>query len=277
MLLVGLLDPLTRLTLNRIERPRNHKDIIDKLTEENKPVSATTPVFDAKWRFFWRIGPQPPSTRFPSLNPQPVIPAEFPEWKDIMDMWGNKMLNALCSVAEMAAQGFGMPSDAFTSRMLNGPHLLAPTASDFNKYAKIGTVLAGFHSDLNFMTIHGKSRYPGLSVWTRDGKRVGVAVPDGCLLVQAGKQFEYLTGGYVHAGYHEVVVNDNTLNTIAKRKAAGKSLWRISSTLFGHIQSDQLLTPLAPFDNDDAKLAFPEIYTGEFVRRELQAIALDRS
>ena len=101
-----------------------------------------------------------------------------------MDMWGNKMIAALLTVAEMTASGFNMPADTFTSRLQFGPHLLAPTGSDFNKYAKEGTVLAGFHTDLNFFTIHGKSRFPGLRIWTREGKRVGVVVPDGCLLIQ---------------------------------------------------------------------------------------------
>ena len=42
------------------------------------------------------------------------------------------------------------------------PHLLAPTASDLVKYGEKDTILAGFHTDLNFLTIHGRSRYPGL-------------------------------------------------------------------------------------------------------------------
>ena len=51
----------------------------------------------------------------------------FPEWPDVMTAWGNKMLEAVHTVAEMAAVGFGLPSDAFTERMAYGPHLLAPT------------------------------------------------------------------------------------------------------------------------------------------------------
>ena len=47
-----------------------------------------------------------------------------------------------------------------------------------------GTVLAAIHYDLNFMTIHGKSRFPGLYVWSRTGKKMAVRIPDGCLLVQ---------------------------------------------------------------------------------------------
>lgn len=94
------------------------------------------------------------------------------------------MISAVFTLAEMAAVGFHMPADAFTKRMEFGPHLLAPTGSNFNKYNKVGTVLAGFHYDLNFLTIHGKSRFPGLFVWTRDGTKTPVSVPDGCLLVQ---------------------------------------------------------------------------------------------
>ena len=56
--------------------------------------------------------------------------------------------------------------------MTNGPHLLAPTGSDMSKFGTIGTVFAGFHYDLNFLTIHGKSNYPGLYIWLRNGTRM---------------------------------------------------------------------------------------------------------
>ena len=93
------------------------------------------------------------------------------------------------------------------------PHLLAPTSSDLTKYGQKDTILAGFHSDLNFLTIHGRSRYPGLNIWARNtGQRIGVQIPPGYnLLVQAGKQLEHITGGLIKAGFHEVVVNDQTL------------------------------------------------------------------
>jgi isopenicillin N synthase-like dioxygenase len=74
--------------------------------------------------------------------------------------------------------------------------------------------LAGFHTDLNFLTIHGRSRYPGLHIWARNtGKRIPVKFPPTgrYLLVQAGKQLEHLTGGLVKAGFHEVVVNESTV------------------------------------------------------------------
>jgi isopenicillin N synthase-like dioxygenase len=257
-----------------IERARNHCTRVGAYGPDDKPLSPCPPEFDKKWRFFWRVGPQPQKTEFPQMNADPVIPPEFPEWKDTMDMWGGKMINAVYTLAEMAAVGFNMPPDAFTSRMQMAPHLLAPTGSDFNKFNTQGHILAGYHYDLNFMTIHGKSRFPGLYLWTRDGKKMTVNIPDGCLLVQAGKQYEYLTGGHVLAGFHEVVITPATLNVIKRRKDAGESLWRVSSTLFSHVASDQVLEPLAPFNSPDAVQTFPPIKAGNQVKAELEAISL---
>ncbi|KAF2533823.1 hypothetical protein F2Q70_00032083, partial [Brassica cretica] len=72
---------------------------------------------DHKWRYMWRVGPRPSNTRFKELNSEPVIPEGFPEWKEVMDSWGYKMISAVEVVAEMAAIGFGLPKDAFTSLM----------------------------------------------------------------------------------------------------------------------------------------------------------------
>lgn len=180
------------VTKDLIELPRNHCKILGTMGPNNKPLSPCPPELDPKWRFFWRTGPRPIKTEFPSENMDAVIPTEFPQWKEVMDMWGGEMTDALFTLAEMAAIGFNLPYDAFTSLMIYGPHLLAPTGSDFNKYGNIGTVLAGFHYDLNFLTIHGKSRFPGLYIWTRDGKRTAVVVPDGCLIVQVSSVVDQL-------------------------------------------------------------------------------------
>ena len=75
---------------------------------------------------------------------------------------------------------------------------------DLERYGAAGTCYAGYHYDLNFLTIHGKSRFPGLAVWLQDGRRMPVSIPDGCLLIQAGKQIEWLTNGFIHGGMHEV-------------------------------------------------------------------------
>jgi isopenicillin N synthase-like dioxygenase len=69
---------------------------------------------------------------------------------------------------------------------------------------------------LNFLTAHGKSRFPGLYIWLRGWKRTLVKVPDGCILLQAGAMFEHITGGYVLSGYHEVIYSEETKESVIK-------------------------------------------------------------
>lgn len=134
------------------------------------------------------------------------------------------------------------------SQTPNSPHLLAPTASDLTKYGALDTILAGFHTDLNFLTIHGRSRYPGLNIWARNtGRRIPVRMPPGnYLLVQAGKQLEHITGGLVKAGFHEVTVNEATIAKMEQRakEQPDRPQIRISSTLFWHLNSDFDLAPV---------------------------------
>lgn len=261
------------------EVPRDNSSVIEKLglSGENAPVKPDGA--DPKWRFFWPVGERPleSETKFPVLNHKNVVPEGFPQWTSVMEKWGGLMLGAVRTVAEMIALGSGLERDAFTSRMNKAPHLLAPTGSNIGEHNKLGTVFAGFHYDLNFITIHGKSRYPGLYIWLRNGTKVPVKVPDGCLLLQAGKQLEWLTGSYITAGYHEVIVNENTLQALERQREAGRPLWRVSSTLFSHIASDVVLEPLKPeWKELDKNGDYPPTLTGDQVNQELQAINLQK-
>lgn len=255
------------------EKARDHRALIEReIPKDALPHIPTGP--DAKCRFFWRIGERPAQTAFAELNAPAVIPAAFPQWSDVMNGWGSSMMNAIHAVAEMAALGFGLQQDTFTSMMKNGPHLLAPTGSDLDKHGTKGTIFAGFHYDLNFLTIHGKARFPGLYIWTRGWKKLPVRVPEGHLLIQAGKQLEWLTGGRVGAGFHEVVVDDRTIEFANKAREAGRSIWRVSSTLFSHIASDQTLQPLPQFATPEKQEKYPPTKAGDQVLEELKAIDL---
>ncbi|KAK2055887.1 Clavaminate synthase-like protein [Colletotrichum caudatum] len=245
------------VTLENTEKPKCAVDepclrVIERLAPSERPLDVGGHQPDPKCRFFWRMGENPPyETEFPGLNAPNVIP-EAPHirerWPSAMDTWGTSMKQAVTGLAEMAAVGLGLPADTFRDAAKYGPHLLAPTASDLVKYGKKDTILAGFHTDLNFLTIHGRSRYPGLHIWARNtGKKISVKIPEGnYLLVQAGKQLEHFTGGLIKAGFHEVVVNEKTLDVIERRKTQfpDRPLVRISSTFFYHLSSDHDITPI---------------------------------
>lgn len=103
--------------------------------------------------------------------------------------------------------------------------------------------------DISFLTIHGQSRFPGLFIWLRTGERVPVKVPKGCFLLQAAKQLEIMTAGYIFAGFHEVLVTKDTLEAVERAKREKRSLWRVSSTMFSSIRYDETLKPLEMFKN----------------------------
>ncbi|KAG6837682.1 hypothetical protein H0H93_004958 [Arthromyces matolae] len=265
------------VTLENTEKPKCAVDepclrVIAKLDPEERPLDITAHAPDPKCRFFWRMSEKAPyETQFPGLNASNVIPhAENirDRWAPVMEQWGKSMKDAyvclriepdartdpvyrVSNLAEMAAVGLGIPAETFKDAGRYGPHLLAPTASDLVTYGAKDTILAGFHTDLNFLTIHGRSRYPGLHIWARNtGKRIPVKIPEGSyLLVQAGKQLEHITGGLIKAGFHEVVVNANTVTTAQtietrKQQFPDRPLIRISSTFFWHLNSDFDLAPI---------------------------------
>lgn len=160
-----------------------------------------------------------------------------------MDKWGYKLHGAVNAVSEMCAIGLGLEKTNFTEKLSGGAHLLAPTGSDLEKN-DVGAIFAGFHYDIAFLTIHGKSRYPGLYVWLRNNQKLQVKVPNGCLLLQAGKTFEHISGGHVLAGFHEVVYTEKTKESMLKAKAEERSTWRVSSTMFTHFRHDVDCSPM---------------------------------
>lgn len=72
----------------------------------------------------------------------------------------------------------------------------------------------------------------------------------------------------------QVVWSDKTEAACQAAKSEGRSLWRVSSTVFGHVASDQLLQPLLPFRNLPCASNYPAIKAGAYVEHELGIIAL---
>ena len=76
--------------------------------------------------------------------------------------------------------------------------------------------------------------------------------------------------------FAQVICSEDTLLALKKAQAQGTSTWRVSSTGFGHIASDQKLNPLGPFATPEATQDYPALDAGEFVQQELEAIGLNR-
>ncbi|KAJ3857069.1 hypothetical protein EV368DRAFT_71286 [Lentinula lateritia] len=205
-------------------------DIIEKLDPNKRPLDVSGCPSDSKIRFFWKMSTPPPyKMEFPLSSIPNIISDAFANvWQTMLETWGNTLKTV--NMAELATLGFGLPHLVSTNMAKYGPHLLGPTSNNLAKHEKENTC------------------YPDLHIWAcNTGNRMSVKIlPGKFMLVQAGKQFEYLTGGYVRAGYHKVVVNNQTVETINHRKVDYPNcpLICISSTFFWHLSSDFTLEPI---------------------------------
>ena len=93
-----------------------------------------------------------------------------------------------------------------------------------------------------------------------------------------------MTGGYVLAGFHEVVYTEATRRVrdqniqLSREQGIRKSTWRISSTLFSHLRYDVDLSPLPElahlYDAEEARMKYPAMTAHEKLIEELRAINL---
>jgi isopenicillin N synthase-like dioxygenase len=254
------------LTPEFIEKPRDRCDTVYKLNAM-KPTG-----FDPKTRWFHRMTPIEENTEYSDISGENVIPTQIPEWENTFNKFGKYFMDILSNLNKIVSVELNQPKDFLDNLCYNGNHMMSPTMSNLKEYGKKDTILAGFHSDISLFTIHGKSRYSGLNIWTRDLQKIRVSVPPGCFLVQAGKQLAYLTGGYILDGFHEVVVGDDTVNQIKLAKLNGNSLTRVSSTFFAHVNSDKYLEVLPQFQTIENLKIYPKVKEGEWLRNRLQKL-----
>ena len=71
-----------------------------------------------------------------------------------------------------------------------------------------------------------------------------------------------------------MVCTEETVAAAATAAAEGRPQWRVSSTVFSQIASDQTLQPLGHFATPEALAAYPPTPAGQQVRQELKAINL---
>lgn len=68
-----------------------------------------------------------------------VTPAAFTStWEEGMATWGTQIKGAVEGVSRMLAVGLGLEEDTLIEAGKFGPHLLAPTSTDLEKYGKEG-------------------------------------------------------------------------------------------------------------------------------------------
>ncbi len=261
------------------ELPGAAKGKKDAIIATLEPGQRPLPVVghDPKERYMFPIGPRLDAEvhGYHEFNAMPiVVPPEQPELLALARTWGESLRLGGMTILEMAAIGWGAEADSFTDRLRFGPHFLAPTGSDLVTYGKPGTVLAGFHNDMSFATVHGPATDPGLFAWTTGGVRHPVRLPRGHLILQCGRQMQWLTGGVAHRVFHEVAAVEESRARIEAAVAKGEPYWRVATPLFLHMNTNETAEPKGGFATPEAIAAFAPYVIGERLRHALKSRGL---
>ncbi|CAD8121029.1 unnamed protein product [Paramecium sonneborni] len=216
---------------------------------------------DPKWKYFWPY-------RYDGLyNPPKWIPQDFKNFESIMNNWQFQLLRTTEQVLEILSLAFEEEKEFFYNNMNKATHLLSPIGCDLQKH-QINTRFSGYHYDLNFITVHTKSRFPGLFVWLPNGKRVELRIPEKTILFQPGKLFEFMTGGIYKAGYHEALLTEEA----KKESIKLNKKWRVTSTIFIMLNDNTILQPMNYFKNLNIQ-KYEAISVKEQFKKELNKLS----
>lgn len=259
------------------ETPVDQRRFVIKLDTQNKPYWENL-TDDDKERVMFGVGWRPAATLYPDLCPPTRIMVGHEKWCRIMRKWGKNMLSDTDLLLGALAEHYGLAPKVFSTK--GGAHYVAPTGTKMNKFY-VGKVVVRLHSDMGLLTGHEKSiayfsksgrkaSCGGLIVWTKDGRKIRVVVPEGCRLFQAGMQLEYVTGGRIRGGLHQVVIPPEAQALIDEATANGEDVWRITATLFPHYFADKRISVLPPFRV--ASRTYKTIFAGALDRATLKKI-----
>jgi isopenicillin N synthase-like dioxygenase len=272
-------DRVVGVAMMHTEKGRNHSARIADYPEHHRPYTTADDCERGDPKYRWHHRAIHPNVRAelagtPALQAMlddQLVPVGFEDrWRRIMDQRSTLLIQTIFDASRLVAIGLGLPEDVFVETMQHGTNLFAPTGSDLSTFQP-DDVMASFHYDFGQWTGHDSASHGGLIAWTRDGKPIRVEVPHGCVLIQAGKEAEILTGGYIQAGFHEVIATDEAIAQARTDKAEGRSPIRIAGPLFAQSGPGVVLSPRGRFATDERLGAYPPILSERHQADEIAA------
>lgn len=149
---------------------------------------------------------------------------------------------------------FTIPDNKLLSLTEGGEHMLRsnyyPPVDTFVA-EEYGTYRNSVHNDMGIMTLMYTPSAGGFEVYTEGGGWKTITAPDDSVILITGKLFLLLTNGTVPPAWHRVV------------DAPGE---RFSHPFFVHARSNDVLSPLPPFDSVNVDDPTPKMTEGEFIK-----------
>jgi isopenicillin N synthase-like dioxygenase len=214
---------------------------------------------------FWHVGRELPSGhKYRQFMPENVWPAEVPGFKqDVYALYA--ALDALGgTLLESIAFYLGLRRDFFVDAVCDGNSVLRLLHYPPMKANPDG-IRAEAHEDINTITLLLGAEEAGLQLFTREGRWMDVAPPEGSLVVNMGDMLQRLTNHVLPSTTHRV-----------RNPAADRAhLPRYSIPFFLHFAPDYLIETLPSCVSADNPNRYPEPITAQdFLMQRLREIRL---
>lgn len=193
---------------------------------------------------FWHVGRDVPADSPLASSMPPNVWPDSPEgFQDVFTRLYAEFDKAGATILSRIALHLGLDEGWFDPAIEDGNSVMRllhyPPVAD----AEGGAIRAGAHEDINLITLLLGAQEAGLELLTKDGRWVGVAPPEGAIVINIGDMLQRLTNHVLPSTTHRV------RNPDAERAAHS----RYSMPFFLHLRSDfpfktleQCITPENP-------------------------------
>ena len=183
---------------------------------------------------FWHVGrdlpPGPDGKRHPLADSMPpnIWPTRPEHFRETFEELYAELDAVGATILSRIAVWLGLDERWFDSAIDEGNSVLRLLHYPPVPNAESGAIRAGAHEDINLITLLLGAEEAGLELLTKQGKWLGVAPPEGALVVNIGDMLQRLTNHVLPSTTHRV------RNPVGPRAAHS----RYSMPFFLHLRSD---------------------------------------
>jgi len=215
---------------------------------------------------FWHVGRDlPPGHPLAASMPPNVWPERPAGFRETFSRLYAEFDRVGATILSRIAAHLGLGTDWFDPAIADGNSVLRLLHYPPVAAGEGGAIRAGAHEDINLITLLLGAEEAGLELLTKDGRWVGVAPPEGALVINIGDMLQRLTN-------HEL---PSTTHRVRNPSGDRADFSRYSMPFFLHLRSDFRFRTLPQCITADNPDRYPvDITADDYLQERLREIGL---
>ncbi len=215
---------------------------------------------------FWHVGRDlPPGHPLAASMPPNVWPERPAGFRETFSRLYAEFDRVGATILSRIAVHLGLGTDWFDPAIADGNSVLRLLHYPPVAAGEGGAIRAGAHEDINLITLLLGAEEAGLELLTKDGRWVGVAPPEGALVINIGDMLQRLTN-------HEL---PSTTHRVRNPSGDRADFSRYSMPFFLHLRSDFRFRTLPQCITADNPDRYPvDITADDYLQERLREIGL---